>query len=468
MVRPTQYIASALAFLSSSVIAQMFAMYTPGGDDTSVQRIDPIISPGGISGHVHQVFGANKLTPTLDYDALQSSICTTVGSAGGEGNAADHSIYWHPALYMESSSGSGYIRVPTNGHKMYYLDAGTGQKHEPFEFPHDFRMVAGNPFARSSTGDNAVIWKCSTGGSYNVGSNGGFPTGVSTCSDYPYFYGSVEFPHCWNGNDYNPSDPSAHMSYPTGGDPRSGACPSSHPIRLPHLFIENFFNIDSVAGSVKPDSFVLAQGDDTGFGMHCDFFNGWEDGALPTLLSTCPQPQWGNEDVGTCSNFKSSGATSGCKLPVQYKENVDTPGQFLPGCNPISNANPAPQMAIAALGMATDTCKAAGGGGGSPSPSGYAPSSSGSSSAAGSSPSQSSSAPVWNSQQTSGSSAAGSAVSPYASYVASSAAAMTTLVTTTYAYSPAATQTTAAGYGGTTSKHGRGHPARPTWAWGGR
>ena len=185
MARLTQYCTAAIGLLSASALAQQFVMYSPGGDDTSVQRIDPIISPGGISGHVHQVFGANKLSPTLDYDALQSSTCTTVGSADFQGNAADHSIYWHPALYMESSDGSGYVRVPTNGHKMYYLDIGTGQKRQPFEYPHGFRMVAGDPFARASTGSNAVEWKCSTGGSYNVGNNGGFPSGVSTCSDYP-------------------------------------------------------------------------------------------------------------------------------------------------------------------------------------------------------------------------------------------------------------------------------------------
>lgn len=430
-------------------------MYSPGGDDTSVQRIDPIIAPGGISGHVHQVFGAQKLSPTLDYDDLQSSSCTTVGSADFQGNGADHSIYWHPALYMESNDDSGYVRVPTNGHKLYYLDIGTGEKAEPFEFPHGFRMVAGDPFARSSTGTNAVLWKCSTGGSYNVGANGAFPTGVSTCSDYPYFYGSVEFPHCWNGDDFRPSDPSAHMAYPQG-DPRGGSCPSSHPQRLPHLFIENFFNVDEVAGSVNANSFVLAQGDNTGYGMHSDFFNGWEDGALPDLLSTCPQPEYGNENVGTCSNFKSSGSASSCSLPVQYKEDVNNPGKFLPGCNPISDNNPAPQMAIAPLGDSADQCKGSSGGGipssGSPPASSYAPSPTNSVPAGGNSapastfsgPSTSSSGATasYGSQPAAGSfgaaSSSVSAAAPTGSYAAGSTAAYTTFATSTKAYSPSA------------------------------
>ncbi|KAK5174178.1 uncharacterized protein LTR77_001258 [Saxophila tyrrhenica] len=367
MAGPMVHAVLVTALLWSNAAAQQFVMYSPTVDDTSIQRIDPIIAPGGLSGHAHHFFGANKLSPTLDYDELQSSTCTTVGSAGFQGNAVDHSIYWHPALYMESSDESeGYIRVPIKGHKLYYIDVGTGEKAEPFEFPKGFRMISGDPYARSSTGSNAIDWKCNNGGSTNVGDSGGFPTGVSTCSDYPYFFGTVSFPHCWNGDDYDPSNPSAHMAY-AEGDPKGGACPSSHPRRLPHLLIENFFDIDAVADKVKPDSFVLAQGDNTGFGMHQDFFNGWEEGALPDLLSTCPQPKFGNDDVGSCSNFKSSGSAESCSLPVQYKENVDSPGKFLPGCNPISDSNPAPQMAVAPLGSATDSCAPGGGGDGSPS-----------------------------------------------------------------------------------------------------
>ena len=362
MSRKIVYAASVAATLSQTV-AQQMVMFTPGGDDTSVQRIDPILAPGGISGHVHQVFGSNGLSAEMSYESLQQADCTTVGSAEFQGNAQDKSVYWHPALYMEVNDDSGYIRVPTNGHKLYYLDIGEGQKRQPFEYPHGFRILAGDPFLRApASNPNIILWKCSTGGSYNVGNSGGFPTGVSTCSDYPYFYGSVEFPHCWNGDAFDLSAPTAHMSYPEGGSPRSGSCPSSHPIRLPHLFIENFFDLDSVASKVKANSFVLAQGDDTGFGFHADFFNGWDDGALPQLLTSCPQPQWGNEDVGTCPNFKSSGPAKNCKLPVSFKENVNTPGKFLPGCNPIINTNPAPQMAIAPLGEATDKCEKASGG----------------------------------------------------------------------------------------------------------
>ena len=162
-MKTTSFVASA-AWLLSGVQAAQFVMYTPGGDDTSVQRADPILAPGKISQHVHQIFGSSAFAPDVSYESLQRADCTTIGDAAGNGNAQDKSIYWHPALYMEASDGSGYIKVPTNGHKMYYQDAGTGTKRNPFEFPHGFRMLAGNPFMRAPATNvqqqNITQWIC--------------------------------------------------------------------------------------------------------------------------------------------------------------------------------------------------------------------------------------------------------------------------------------------------------------------
>lgn len=162
-MKTTSFLASTAWVLASAKAAQ-FVMYTPGGDDTSVQRADPILAPGKISQHVHQIFGSSAFAPDVSYESLQQADCTTVGDAAGNGNAQDKSIYWHPALYMEASDGSGYIKVPTNGHKMYYQDAGTGTKRNPFEFPHGFRMLAGNPFMRAPATNvqqqNITQWIC--------------------------------------------------------------------------------------------------------------------------------------------------------------------------------------------------------------------------------------------------------------------------------------------------------------------
>lgn len=160
----TATLASSAAWLLSQAVAQQFVMYTPVVDDTTVQRIDPILAPGTISQHVHQVFGSNALKPKVTYDSLQTAGCTTVGDASGNGNAADKSIYWHPALFMEAKNDTGYVRVPTAGHKLYYKNAGTGTPRSPFEFPKGFRMLAGNPFMRAPAENvqrqNITQWIC--------------------------------------------------------------------------------------------------------------------------------------------------------------------------------------------------------------------------------------------------------------------------------------------------------------------
>lgn len=364
-------LAATAAVFALGASAGQFVMYTPGGDDTSVERIDPILAPGSIGQHVHQVFGSSALASEVTYDSLLKSNCTTVADASNHGNSADHSIYWHPALYMEAANGTGYVKVPTNGHKLYYKDAGSTDDKvaSPFEFPHGFRMIAGNPWIRSPPSDlqqqNITQWICHGTNGQNQGTYGGFPTGVTDCPEVDGFNGALHFPHCWNGQDFDQSNPMAHMSYPTG-DIENGVCPTSHPTRLPHIFIENTFDIHSVVDQVKPDTFVLAMGDNTGLGWHADFFNGWEDGAIPNILASCPYDLYGNEDVGQCTAFKAASVPADkCKLTGYFPESVDYPGQNLPGCNPIRDTNPAPIYAVAPLGTYSTDCTLAGSGGNS-------------------------------------------------------------------------------------------------------
>lgn len=421
MSRLTTFAASAALF--STAFAAQFVMYTPGGDDTAVERADPIISPNAISGHVHQIFGASAFGAELSYDSLQASDCTTVGDASGDGNAADKSSYWHPALYMESSNGTGYVRVPTSGHKLYYRDAGNDadKKADPFEFPKGYRMVAGSPFARAANNQTTGItqWMCHSNSGSSDGEEG-FPSGVTDCDAYPGFNGAIHFPHCWNGEDFDQANPSAHYAYPEG-DVQAGPCPTTHPIRLPHIFIENQFDLHSIVDQVKPNTFTLAQGDPTGYGWHMDFFNGWDSGAIPELLKTCPAPYYGNEDIGTCPSFeKMSVKSEDCKLKTTYTENVDTPGKYLPGCNPVTSTNPAVRMVAAALGQSTDNC----------SPAGSGSSGSGSSGSGSSGSSSAAAAPAYSSAPESSSSASAPAYeAPSATTMATSVVAATETAT---------------------------------------
>lgn len=72
MPSPTPLLFSLLAFLSS---AQAFFIL----DQSPLvrTRLDPIVSPGSVSGHVHSVSGGSRFSQNYDHDDMQKSKCTT-------------------------------------------------------------------------------------------------------------------------------------------------------------------------------------------------------------------------------------------------------------------------------------------------------------------------------------------------------------------------------------------------------
>ena len=121
-----------------------------------------------------------------------------------------------------------------------------------------------------------------------------FPSDLSTCLNYnapplPETNGfptyncpdglraQVYFPHCWDGvNNWLPG--SKHVSYGEGQFDQGGKCPDTHPKRIIGLFYEFIFKDDY---AYVPGARVWASGDDTGYGMHGDFTNGWPLGEYP-------------------------------------------------------------------------------------------------------------------------------------------------------------------------------------------
>ena len=76
-------------------------------------RLDPIISPGAVSGHTHVILGGNGFAPNMDYASTQKSTCTSCSIKG------DMSNYWIPKLYYHAENGS-FIDVPVSGGTVYY------------------------------------------------------------------------------------------------------------------------------------------------------------------------------------------------------------------------------------------------------------------------------------------------------------------------------------------------------------
>ncbi|CAG5137590.1 uncharacterized protein ALTATR162_LOCUS161 [Alternaria atra] len=77
----------------------------------TVQRSDPIVSPGVPSGHVHAVIGGTAFKRTLSNEEARNAKDTTCISM-------DKSNYWIPQLYHENRNGT-FTYVPFEGSMSY-------------------------------------------------------------------------------------------------------------------------------------------------------------------------------------------------------------------------------------------------------------------------------------------------------------------------------------------------------------
>jgi hypothetical protein len=72
---------------------------------------------------------------------------------------------------------------------------------------------------------------------------------------------------CWDGKNLDSADHTSHVSYPTTGTfEKNGACPSTHPIKLPQLMFEviwdtTAFNDKSLWPKDGSQPFLLSMGD---------------------------------------------------------------------------------------------------------------------------------------------------------------------------------------------------------------
>ncbi|KAK5148930.1 hypothetical protein LTR04_000305, partial [Oleoguttula sp. CCFEE 6159] len=302
-------------------------------------RIDPIVTPGGISSHVHKIAGGYNIGLNSSYEDMTNSKCTSCEIG------ADKSAYWTPQLYYRHANGK-FQDVPNSGMTVYYL--GRGDNRDSIQpFPAGFRMLSGNALARSY--DNTTM-------TYNngrpVADRVSFNCLDST-TQYPEtpnmihtkcsngLRAQIQFQSCWNGVDLYKTD-NSHVAYMSTID--NGVCPPSHPVQLVHLFFEVLYGVAQI-DTTDGGQFMFAYGDPTGFGFHGDFLNGWDPEVLAPALKQCANVDNAGQ-ISACAPLAASDSSQysyNCaERPSLINEPVVGMLDKLPGC---INITPGPSDA---------------------------------------------------------------------------------------------------------------------------
>lgn len=235
-------------------------------DSVKFEQIDPLVTPGQRSHHMHEFFGngnINASSVTQDFaDTPRDDIqCTDVN---------DKSAYWSPAAYQDG------WRLTAELFKAYYKSTTS----DTIPMPLGLRMVAGNAGATANQ-DRQVGWfeeqrTNDLTPKEDLTNTVGATEMITRQNPDVNVVLRINFPNCWDGVHLDSADHQSHMAY---FDQETLTCPDTHPVKIPQL--TTFTQYDTVGGA----DFSLASGE--WFTFHQDFWNAWSPDQMSDLNQEC-------------------------------------------------------------------------------------------------------------------------------------------------------------------------------------
>lgn len=186
----------------------------------------------------------------------------------------------------------------------------------------------------------------------NTGAGVGFPD--KECDGYASpLRADIHFPSC-----YDPSkgvrNYKENMQWPS-----NNKCPTGT-IRVPHLFYEVYWDTlkfqNRWTKGQGESPWVLSNGDPTGYSLHGDFINGWDENTLQTIIDTCDA---GSVGMDKCPNIPGGlNNDQDCTVPNFVPETVMGVMSTLPGGAKVGNwgeaAAPAPAASSTAAAPSSE------------------------------------------------------------------------------------------------------------------
>jgi hypothetical protein len=272
-------------------------------------QVDPVVSPGGTSAHMHDFFGNTTTNADSTYNTM-----TATGVATTCSRPEDIGAYWIPTVSWKDQSGPHTL---TANRAVFYYRAGNKDYRTVRPFAKDLRIIA-DPDVNGAR----VSWYCGGGGS-NDGKAGSvipptqcgggvlglriiFPDcvakadpnnpnlkDVSTLTT-PNSYTADEKIDPSTGQVIDSPTHRTHMARSKLQSDGTRVCPSAYPVPVPTLTINANFPMLTTSGTVSLSS--DQPGDAPGSSIHTDFWNTWNQDA-PLNLSPPDGRSYGGLNV---------------------------------------------------------------------------------------------------------------------------------------------------------------------------